>query len=78
MVTLNHQNFWQPTTNSPQRGSSVGSETQTIVVTEQLNTSRESREASGYSLENNVPEEEDRVMNFGKLNLQRFAPRRLD
>ncbi|KAJ5784658.1 uncharacterized protein N7503_009870 [Penicillium pulvis] len=25
---------------------------------------RESREANGYSLENNVPEEEDRVMNF--------------
>ena len=78
MVTLNHQNFWQPTPNSPRRCSSVGSETQTIVITEQLNTSRESCEAGGYSQKNNVPEEEGRVMNFGKLNLQRFAPRRLD
>ena len=78
MVTLNHQNFWQPTPNSPRRCSSVGSETQTIVITEQLNTSRESCEEGGYSQKNNVLEEEGRVMNFGKLNLQRFAPRRLD
>lgn len=68
MVTLNHQNFWHQTPNSPQRCCSVGSGDQTIVVAEQLNTSRENREASDYSLENNVQEEEDRVMNFGKLH----------
>ncbi|KAJ5121535.1 uncharacterized protein N7515_009496 [Penicillium bovifimosum] len=70
MVTLNHQDFWQPTPNSLQRFSSVGSETQTMAVAEQLNTSRE--EASGYSLENNVLEEEDRVMNFAS-EIDRFS-----
>ncbi|KAJ6114765.1 hypothetical protein N7486_000543 [Penicillium sp. IBT 16267x] len=64
MVTLNHQKFWQPTPNPPQRCSSIGSETQTIVVAEQLHISGESREPIGYSLENNVPQEEHRVMNF--------------
>ncbi|KAJ5215489.1 uncharacterized protein N7498_001896 [Penicillium cinerascens] len=63
MVTLNHQKFWQPTPNSPQRCSSVDTETRTIVITEQLNTSRESCEAGGYSPKNNVPVEEGRVMN---------------
>ncbi|OQD80567.1 hypothetical protein PENANT_c034G08455 [Penicillium antarcticum] len=59
MVTLNHQNFWQPpTTNTPQRCPSICSETQTVVVTEQLNTSGGSREGGYYRLENNVPQEE--------------------
>jgi hypothetical protein len=65
MVTLDHQNFWQPTPNSPQRSSSVGSDTQTVVVAEQLIASGETREGGYYSLKNNVPQEERGVENFG-------------
>ncbi|KAJ6137352.1 hypothetical protein N7471_003838 [Penicillium samsonianum] len=51
MVTLDHQNFWQPTPNSPQRCSSIGSDTQTALVAEELKDSGERRGVGYYTSE---------------------------
>ncbi|KAF2999098.1 hypothetical protein E8E15_000321 [Penicillium rubens] len=74
MVTLNHQSFWQPpTTKSPQRCSSICSETQTVVMTEELNASGESCEGGCCNLGNNVPQEEHRAEDVA-LEIGRFSP----
>lgn len=68
MVTLDHQKFWQPPANPPERFSSIVSESRTTVVAEQLRLD-ENCGANRYIRESNLPQRVQSIR-FWLVNLQ--------